>query len=154
MDLKKRSQNWKSFDDIIQLSLLQLQYCIYAKNSIKAKDRFNGILQTLLKTTIQYIKIKEFTHCFQITEFLILGKFQLLACHVNNHIIHNKIEAFNNIKTGIQLLYSIVKNFLLISTKLYGKNLTGKSLDYYLIVINWQLIYLLILGYLETSHYF
>ncbi|KAF6070273.1 hypothetical protein FOB64_002354 [Candida albicans] len=56
LDLKKRSQNWKSFDDIIQLR-----------------------------------------------------KFQLLACHVNNHIIHNKIEAFNNIKTGIQLLYSIVK---------------------------------------------
>ena len=49
LDLKKRSQNWKSFDDIIQLSLLQLQYCIYVKNSTKAKDRFNGILQTLLK---------------------------------------------------------------------------------------------------------
>lgn len=110
LDLKKRSQNWKSFDDIIQLSLLQLQYCIYVKNSTKAKDRFNGILQTLLKKPqFNISKSKNLPIVSKLQNFLILGKFQLLACHVNNHIIHNKIEAFNNIKTGIQLLYSIVK---------------------------------------------
>lgn len=109
-DLKKLSQNWKSFDDIIELSLLQLQYFIHTKNSTKAKDRFNGILQTLLKKPqFNISKSKNLPIVSKLQNFLILGRFQLLACQINNHIIHNKIDAFNNIKTGIQLLYSIMK---------------------------------------------
>ncbi|KAL6453928.1 ESP1 Separin [Candida maltosa Xu316] len=109
LEFNETAKTWKSINDVINLSLLQFEYYIKCNNLTKAKERFTGILSTLKKRPeFNMSTSKDLSIVQKFQNFLILGKFQILACQLN-HKLKNPTDAFINVKTGIQILYSIIK---------------------------------------------
>lgn len=102
-------KSWKSVTQVINLSLLQFEYYIKTNNFIKAKERYTGILTTLKKKPeFNMATSSELSLVQKFNNFLIIGRFQLL-CSELNFKLNKPIDAYVNVKTGIQILYSILK---------------------------------------------
>ncbi|RCK56346.1 Separin [Candida viswanathii] len=109
LEFNQVAKSWKSIDDVLNLSLVQLEYYIKTNNLAKSQERYTGILATLKKKPeFSMAKSGELPLVQKFSNFLIIGKFQVLASHLNAKL-HRPVDAYVNVKTGIQIMYSIIK---------------------------------------------
>ncbi|MCP8717026.1 MAG: C50 family peptidase [Asgard group archaeon] len=109
LEFNQVAKSWKSISDVLKLSLLQFDYYIQTNNLTKSKERYTGILTTLKrKPEFNMATSSELPLIQKFNNFLIIGKFQLLSSKLNQKL-HKPIDAYVNVKTSIQILYSILK---------------------------------------------